>query len=168
MASVLYIVSHTVSFHICTFGLICSCVTVLAISHKQNKTARFGAAVFTDLLHCTWDFSSHVWLRGSMFFVTCQIHVSRPDSGDFLASTSLLSPLSSSGFFFFCFHLPCSGNNKADFYLYAQMPGRSNLVGLLYISPSSLFLSFLFLPVLHVWTCVIEPYSFISHIINKV
>lgn len=44
--------------------------------------------------------------------------------------------------FFFCFHLPCSGNNKADFYLYAQMLGRSNLVGLLYISLSSLFFCF--------------------------
>lgn len=42
--------------------------------------------------------------------------------------------------FFSCFHLPCSGNNKADFYLYAQMLGRSNLVGLLYISLPSLFL----------------------------
>lgn len=113
---------------------------------KQNKTARCGAAVFTDWLHCTWDFSSHAWLRGSMFFVTCQIHVSRPDSGDFLAFTSLLFPPFLQWIIFFCFHLPCSGNNKADFYLYAQMLGRSNLVGLLYISPSLLFLSFLFPP----------------------
>lgn len=40
----------------------------------------------------------------------------------------------------FCFHLPCSGN-KADFYLYAQMLGRCNLVGFLFSSPCSLFLS---------------------------
>lgn len=58
--------------------------------------------------------------------------------------------------FFFCFHLPCSGNNKADFYLYAQMLGRSNLVGLLYISLSVPSFS-AFLSVLHVWACVIEP-----------
>lgn len=58
----------------------------------------------------------------------------------FSASFFAPFPLSSGGFFFSCFHLPCSGNNKADFYLYAQMLGRSNLVGLLYISLPSLFL----------------------------
>lgn len=47
----------------------------------------------------------------------------------------------------FCFHLPCSGN-KADFYLYAQMLGRCNLVGFLYSSPCSLFLSLSLLPLL--------------------
>ncbi len=57
---------------------------------------------------------------------------------NFLSFTSLFSPFLP--WILFCFHLPCSGN-KADFYLYAQMLGRCNLVGFLYSSPSSLFLS---------------------------
>lgn len=164
MAFVLHIVSHTVSFNICTFGPICSCVTSRHRPPKQYKTARFRA----DWLYCTWDFSSHFWLRGSMFFVTCQIQVSRPDSGDFLASTLLLFPLSPSGFFFSVFiflalgiirltsiyMLRCRGDRTSwDFF--TSLPLRS-------FSPSS------FLPVLHVWACVIEPYSVILHIMNKV
>lgn len=63
--------------------------------------------------------------------LTCKIHVwTFPNASwcpDFfftlLFSTSLQRIL-------LCFHLPCSGN-KADFYLYAQMLGRCNLLGFL-------------------------------------
>lgn len=71
-----------------------------------------------------------------------------PDSGDFLPFTLLFPPFLQ--WTFSCFHLHRFGN-KADFYLYAQMLGRYNLMGYLYISPSSLILSLSFL-------YLIEPY----------
>lgn len=61
-----------------------------------------------------------------------------PDWGDFLPFTLHFPPFL--WWIFSCFHLACSGN-KADFYLYAQMPGRYTLMGYLYISPPSLVLS---------------------------
>lgn len=111
---------------------------------REIEQADLGQFCSLILPHCyltwTWMFS----MCGSSAELAClteRLHVfwshgkftsSGPILGIFCFLLCSFPPFLQ--WFFFCFHLPCSGNNKADFYLYAQMLGRSNLVGLLYIS----------------------------------
>lgn len=134
MAFILHIVSRTVSTTVITPHLLLHnwSHTDAPVCH-QSFAHSFASLYMRLQLTCLTE-QLRVFLSHAKF--TC--------SGPILGIFSLL--LCSFPLFlqwiFFCFHLPCSGNNKADFYLYAQMPGRSNLVGLLYISPCLLSLSF--------------------------
>lgn len=169
MAFVLHIVSHTLSFNICTFGLICSCVTVLAIGH-QSRIKQPDVGQLCSLIGFTvCETSAHMFdWEAPCFLSHVKFTCRGPILGIFLLLLRSFTPLSSSGFFFSVFislalgiirltsiyMLRCWGD-RISWDFFTSLPLRS-------FSPSS------FLPVLHVWACVIEPYSFISHIINKV
>lgn len=85
-----------------------------------------------------------MWELRSRLTEWLHVFCSGPILGIFCLLLCSFPPFLQWVFFSPCFQLLCSGNNKADFYLYAQMLGRLNLVGLFYISLSLSCLFFCF------------------------